>query len=130
MSEDVCLAARMPASFAVCSGSPFATLPLRINFTAVALMVIDPRATASRTVAGLAPTSTIFTRPRASTCDSFLATAVFPLGKVKGEAFERHREVHALQLHVIGDVQRARGEVQNALDAGGDHLVDDGLRVR
>src|SRR5436853_3202182 len=142
MSDEVCFAARMPASFAACSGSPFATSPLRINFSAAALIVIDPRATASRAVAGLAPTSTIVTRPRSSTCVSLtlpllpfstfplsLATVV-PLREVERQALERHREVHALQLHIVRHVQRARREVENPLDAGGNDLIDDGLRMR
>ena len=60
----------MPASRAACSGSPFLTAPLRISRSASRDIVIDPRAIASRSVTGLSPTSTIFTRPRASTCDS------------------------------------------------------------
>src|SRR5207342_3531763 len=69
MSDEVCFAARMPARRAVCSGSPFLTPPERIKRTASRDIVIVPRATASRLVIGLSPTSTIFTRPRASTCE-------------------------------------------------------------
>src|SRR5436853_3785912 len=127
ISDEVCFAARMPASFAVCSGSPFATSPLRINFNASRLIVIAPRATASRAVAGFAPTSTILTRPRSSTCDSFLANVV-PLGQIERQALERHGEVHALQLHIVRDMERARRKVQEALDARRHDLIDDRLR--
>jgi hypothetical protein len=67
MSAEVCLAARMPANRAVCSGSPFFTAPRRISRSASRDIVIVPRAIASRVVTGLSPTSTIFTRPRRST---------------------------------------------------------------
>src|SRR6267142_196896 len=70
ISADVCFAARMPASRAACSGSPFFTAPRRINRNTSADIAIDPRAIASRAVTGLSPTSTIFTRPRRSTCDN------------------------------------------------------------
>ena len=43
MSAAVCLAAMMPASRAVCNGSPLATVPLRIRRSAWADMVISPR---------------------------------------------------------------------------------------
>src|SRR5690349_11063542 len=124
---DVCFAARMPARRAACNGSPFATSPRRISVSAAALIVIDPRATASRAVAGLAPTSTIFTRPRSSTCDSFpfplcLAT-VLSLGEVERQALERDGKVHALQLHIVGDVQRAGRKIEDAFDAGSDDLI-------
>src|SRR5687768_8263300 len=97
----------IPASLAACSGSPLAMAPVRISFSAPALIVISPRATASRAVTGLSPTSTILTRPFASTCESFLGiTSV--LGEIEGQALERHREVHALQLHVRRRLQRSR----------------------
>src|SRR6267142_1288896 len=118
--DEVCFAARIPARRAACSGSPLATSPRRISVSASALIVIDPRATASRAVTGLAPTSTILTRPCSSTCDSFtfpllsfstfplLLANVFSLGEVERQALERHGEVHALQLHVVGHMQCSR----------------------
>src|SRR5437868_2727717 len=70
ISDEVRFAARMPASRAACSGSPFFTVPARICRSASRDIEMDPRATASRVVTALSPTSTIVTRPRASTCDS------------------------------------------------------------
>src|SRR5512145_2251979 len=101
MSAEVCLAAMMPASRAVCSGSPLATAPVRMALSAAAFIVMSPRATASRFVTGLSPTSTIFTRPRRSTCESRLAIALL-LREVEREALERHGQVHAFQLHFFG----------------------------
>src|SRR5688572_16609116 len=129
----------IPASRAVCGGSPLATLPCRIRRSAAALITISPRASASRFVAGLAPTSTIRALPFASRCESLRAEALaeaglpaiaFSLGKVEREAFERDREVHALQLHVGGDFQRSRREIEDRLDSSADHLLDHRLRVR
>src|SRR5476651_33860 len=107
----------MPASRAVCSGSPFLTAPVRMSRSASRDIVIIPRATASRLVTGLSPTSTIFTRPRASTCESFPAFPAAParpallvfriaLREEKREAFERHGEIDALQLDVRRQLQR------------------------
>src|SRR5262245_651876 len=59
----------MPARRAAWSGSPFFTRPARIWRRASADIEIDPRAIASRSLTGLSPTSTIFTRPLASTCE-------------------------------------------------------------
>src|SRR5690349_20772952 len=134
MSDDVCLAARIPASRAVCSGSPFFAAPARICLSASRDIAIDPRATASRAVTGLPPTSTILTRPRASTWDrraalSFLGIALL-LREEEGEALERHREIDALQLHVRRHLQRARRKIQHRLDARGDDEVEHVLRRR
>src|SRR5687768_7016666 len=128
MSADVCLAAMTPASRAVCRGSPFATVPVRMSRRAPGLIVISPRARASRVVTALSPTSTIRAFPRASTCDS-LATGV-PLGQVERQALQRHGQVHALELHVVRHFQRAWREVENRLDAGRNHLLDHRLSVR
>src|SRR5688572_24066746 len=106
MSAGVCLAAMMPASRAVCSGSPLATAPLRINRSAAALIVISPRASASRVVTGLSPTSTIRALPLASTWES-LATVSFPLRQIERQAFERDGQIDALQFHVGRHFQRA-----------------------
>src|SRR5712671_4713977 len=65
----------MPARRAVCRGSPFLTRPDRTRRRASRDIAIEPAAMASRAVTGFSPTSTIFTRPRRSTCDS-VATAV------------------------------------------------------
>src|SRR4051794_9535713 len=116
MSEEVCLAAMMPARRAVCSGSPLATPPLRMTLSAAALIVIAPAATASRAVTGFAPTSTIFTRPRASTCDSFgerLLATVLPLRQIERQALERDRQIHALEFHICRHFERAGREVQH-----------------
>src|SRR4051794_35789156 len=123
----------MPATTAVCSGSPFSTLPARINRSASRLISISPAATASRLVTALSPTSTIRTSPRGPTCVRplprfpvprllVLAGIVVFLREVEREALQRYREVHALQLDVGRHFQRTRGEVENRLDAGRDHL--------
>src|SRR5687768_16934509 len=131
----VCLAAMMPASLAVSSGSPLASAPERTSFSAAGLILMSPVATASRLLTGLSPTSTIFARPRASTCERRrgLRGAVIgvSLREIEGQALQRDREVDALQLHVgWHPVERARGEVQDGLDAGGDDLIDHWLGVR
>src|SRR5688572_30429980 len=69
MSSAVRLAAMMPASLAVCSGSPFLIAPARICRIASRDMVMRPPATASRAVVSLLLTSTIRTVPVASTCE-------------------------------------------------------------
>src|SRR3954464_6420531 len=109
MRADVCFAAMMPATRAACSGSPFLTFPLRTICNAVFDMRIDPRAIASRSVTGFAPTSTIRTRPRASTCDNRPAPrvrpallCVFAMGKKERQALERYREIDAFQFDAIG----------------------------
>src|SRR5262249_27367608 len=104
----------MPARRAVCSGSPFLTLPDRISRGAARDIEIDPRAIASRAVTGLSPTSTIFTRPRASTWES-LRFAI-SLCEKERQAFERHRQIHALQLHIVGDLHVAGRKIQDRLD--------------
>src|SRR4051794_6544983 len=94
-------------------------------------MVIEPRATASRAVAGLSPTSTICTRPCASTWDSrdLRATCIlsFAARKIERQALERYRQVDALQLDVGRHLQRTWREVEHCLDAGRHHEVDDAL---
>src|SRR5688500_841268 len=138
MRADVCLAAMMPARRAVCSGSPLAIPPRRISRSAAALITISPLASASRLVTGLAPTSTIRALPFASRCESLraealaeagLAAIAFSLGKVEREALERDRQIHALQLHIVGDFQRPGREIEDGLDPGEDDLIDDRLRV-
>src|SRR5687768_11101303 len=127
MSAAVCLAAMIPARRAAWSGSPFFTAPRRIWRSASRDMVIRPRAIASRSVAGLSPTSTIFTRPRESTCvrRRDLATAfVLASREIERQALQRDGEVHAFQLHVRRHLQRAGREVENRLDARGDDLID------
>ena len=136
MSADVCLAAMMPASRAVWSGSPFLIAPARICRSAARDIVIRPRATASRAVTALSETSTMCTRPRGPTCESAPASRVFllmllvpsPCARKNDSDLERDGQVHALQLDVGGHLQPAGRKVQDRLDAGGDHGVDDGLR--
>src|SRR5215510_11787466 len=99
MSAEVCFAARMPASRAVCNGSPFFTAPRRICRRASADIRIEPRATASRAVTGLSPTSTIRMRPRASTCDNRgLRLLDIALREEERQALERDRQIDTLQL--------------------------------
>src|SRR3954470_20974175 len=103
----------MPASRAACSGSPFLTAPERASRRAVADIVIDPRATASRSVIGLSPTSTILIRPCGSTCEGAGPLDFNARREKKREALERDSQVHAFQLHVAGRVERPRREVQH-----------------
>src|SRR5262249_16287846 len=69
MRAAVCFAAMIPARRAACSGSPFLIAPCLISRTASRDIVIEPRAIASLIVTGFSPTSTIVTRPCASTWD-------------------------------------------------------------
>src|SRR4051812_13050642 len=96
----------IPASRAVCSGSPFLFVPERTCRSASADILIWPRATASRAVDGLAPTSTIRIRPFSSTWDSFLLTS-FSLHEKERQALERHRQIHALQLDAARNLDRS-----------------------
>src|SRR5262245_697605 len=111
IKSDVRLAATMPARRAVSSGSPFFSWPPRTARSAAGDTVIKPRATASRVVSALSPTSTIRMRPFGSTWDNrrlFLLVILFPLGpgsflgQIERQAFQGHSEVDALQLHVVG----------------------------
>src|SRR5688572_24812972 len=108
MSSAVRFAAMMPASRAVCSGSPFFTRPERTARTAPADIVIRPWATASRAVIGLALTSTMRAAPPGPTWDSRLVAIALPLRQEKRQALERDRQVHALHLHVRRHLQRPR----------------------
>ena len=139
MSADVCLAAMMPASRAVWSGSPFLIAPARISRSASRDIVIFPRATASRAVTAFSETSTIRTSPRgpdvrelALTGTALLdmrgAQPLLALRQKERQRLERHREIHALQLDVRRHLQRAGREIQHGFDPCRDHGIDDGLR--
>src|SRR5688572_4097870 len=127
ISSLVFFAAMIPASRAACSGSPFLTLPERINRRALPDIAIDPRATASRSVTGLSPTSTMRMRPLASTWVS-LAFVIDSLSEIEREAFERHRQIDALHLDARWNFERARRKIQYRLDAGVDGLLEHMLR--
>src|SRR5262245_13522629 len=127
----------MPATRAACSGSPWRTPPARTSRRASRDIATDPRATASRAVVALPPTSTMRTRPCASACER-RARPAFPappsrlltdvsLRQEEREALERHRQIDALQLHIVGHLQRAGRKVQDRFDARRDHQVDDVL---
>src|SRR5580698_1577819 len=73
ISSWVRLAAMMPAMRAVPSTSPFFASPLRTRFSVFAVISTRPSATATRSVAGLAETSTIWASPRAPRWLSFFA---------------------------------------------------------
>src|ERR1700733_6277593 len=66
ISSEVRFAAMMPATRAVPSTSPFFALPETISASVALLMTTRPSATAVRSVAGLAETSTIRAPPLAS----------------------------------------------------------------
>src|SRR5262245_51728198 len=130
----------MPARRAVCSGSPFASAPCRIKRSAVALIAIAPRARASRLVTGLSPTSTIRAFPVssrwgstsarfASALRALRATLLVPLRQVEGQALERDREIDALELDILWNLEGTGRKVQNRLDPGGDDLLDHRLRM-
>src|SRR5690242_2541275 len=108
----------MPASRAVSSGSPFFIWPARICRRASSAIRMWPRATASRAVTGLAPTSTMRMRPAASTCERRLAIRL-SLDQEERETFERDGEIHALQLYAARHLERAGGKVQHRAHAGG-----------
>src|SRR5687767_9336397 len=105
----------MPASRAACSGSPLASAPCLIKRRAVAVIVISPRASASRAVTGLSPTSTIRALPFSSRCDStgarfdraLTATLLLSLREIKRQTLERDRQIDAFQLDVLRHLQRA-----------------------
>src|SRR6516164_5924936 len=115
MSAAVCLAAMIPARRAVSRGSPFFVPRERTCFSAPADIVMRPRAIASRAVAGLAETSTIRSLPVPSMWESTgrrLAILV-TLYEEERQAFERHREVHALELDPLWHLVGARREIQD-----------------
>src|SRR5262249_19769758 len=132
MSAEVSFAAMMPASRAVSSGSPFFMVPARICRSAPADSVMCPRAIASRTLTGFALTSTIRIRPVSSTWERRAPCLVlgigFALHEKERQALERHREIHALELHAARHLEGARRKVEDRMPARGDHRVDDRLR--
>src|SRR4051794_16819900 len=131
----------MPASRAVSSGSPFFSRPARTCRIASADMLMRPRATASRAVGTFSLTSTMRIRPAGSMCDraepprpgrvdcDFLLTGV-SLGKEERQAFERHGQIQAFQLHPTRHLECAWREVEDRLHACPDHDVDDLLGRR
>ena len=94
----------------------------------------SPSATASRAVSGLADTSTMRTRPRASTCESRRAgsTACFGIGLLsrqeERQALERDGQIDVLELHARRDFQRAGREIQDRANPGMHGGVHDPLR--
>src|SRR5690242_1562228 len=100
----------MPATRAVCSGSPFLTVRARMARRAAAFMRTSQPATASRAVSTFGPTSTIRTWPVASTCERTapgrlrlldgIGVIFLDTGQEKREAFHRHRQIDVLQLHL------------------------------
>src|SRR5262245_26364948 len=119
----------MPASRAACRGSPFASSPFRMSRRAVALIVISPRASASRLVTGFSPTSTMRAFPFASRCES-LATLLISLREIERQTLERHGQIDALEFDVLRNFQRARREVEDRFDPGHDDLFHNRLRMR
>src|SRR5205809_103168 len=90
--------------------------------TAVSASISTPVGPVVRAVAAIAPTSTMRMRPRSSTWDSFLLTAL-TLHEKEREALERDGQVHALEFDTPRDPERARREVHDRLDARrGDRL--------
>src|SRR6478609_3574292 len=126
---DVLFAAMMPASRAVCTASPFFRAPARTRRRAAADMRTRPRATASRAVTGLPPTSTIRAWPSGPMCvrrpaDRFRSGDVGDIHASRQEerqALQRYGQIHVLQLDAFRDAQRARREIEDRLDPGADH---------
>src|SRR5262245_29189929 len=119
----------IPASRAVCTGSPFLSAPARTSRRAPADMRTRPRATTSRAVTGLPPTSTMRAWPSGPTWVSSRDFGdIHTSREEERQALERHREVDVLQLDALRDAQRAGGEVEDRLDARADDRVDDLLR--
>ena len=125
----------IPASRAACSGSPFFTCPVRISRRATA--DIDTCAARHRLAVGDRLVAHVHhargavrpdmrqlwlsigfpARPRPrSRSDARLPTlearvlvpTLCPLRQIEREALERHRQVHALQLHARRHLERAR----------------------
>src|SRR5262245_52076447 len=121
MRSAVRFAAWMPARRAVWRGSPLATVFRRMAVRAAAPMCTSASATASRMVSALPPTSTIRTRPRASTCDSLpvlRAAMLFFAREKERQALERDGQIDVLQLDDRRNLQRAGREIQNRPDPG------------
>ena len=84
-----------------------------------------PAATASRAVTGLAPTSTMRTRPAASTCDRARASYAPACAVASARARKNDRlssdtvRSTLFSFTSSGTVQRARREVEDRLHAGG-----------
>src|SRR3981189_3268384 len=97
--SDVRLAAMMPAMRAVPSTSPFLALPDTISASVALLMTTRPSATATRSVAGLADTSTI----RAS-----------PFVWLGGRAGSSLEELRAIALACAGRAWRIAARQQRA----------------
>src|SRR6195256_6679860 len=57
----------------------------------------------------------------------FLLILRLSLREKEREAFERHREIDALQLHLRRTFQRARRKIQNGFNPGGNDKVEDVL---
>src|SRR5512138_2890041 len=100
----VFFAAMTPASRAAARTSPFSTSPLRMRAMVGAVIEMNPRATATRSVFGFAPTSIIFTgRPSVPRLGRVLPEP--PLRVDRGLA-ARARGADRLPVARIGDVAR------------------------
>src|SRR6185437_7888904 len=76
MSVLVCFAAIIPATRATAITSPLGMPPAWISASVSGCIVINPSASASRTVSALVDTSTIRAAPEASTCERLAACAL------------------------------------------------------
>src|SRR5688572_26096857 len=130
MSSEVRFAAMIPASRAVCSGSPFLTALSRIARTAAALMRISPVAVASRTVFALPLTSTMRAWPDAPTWERtggpgrlLFAFIRLTSGEKERQTLERHGQIHVLELHTGWHFEVTGRKVQQRPNAGGHRNV-------
>ena len=133
MISAVRLAAMMPARRAVCSGSPFFTA--RVRMARPRRRVHAHFAFGDRLADGLglggdvhhahAPPLVDVRQPGRA---ARLAVLHRHLPREEeGQALERHREVHVLQLHARRHLERAGREVEDRTDAGLHGGVDDAL---
>ncbi len=116
ISSCVRLAARIPAMRAAPSTSPFLASPLSTMSSVLRAIRTKPSASATRSVAGFADTSTMCASPLARRCVSFLPRAMgSPLGG-RGEDVAARKQ-HARGVRDIGLAHQALAD-QEGRDAG------------
>src|SRR5579871_586165 len=128
----------MPAMRAAPSTSPFLALPLCTSLSVCDRMCTRPSATATRSVAGLAETSTMRASPRAPRWVSFpepRVTALFDVGERRTRRKERPRRGrHVVLTHQAFADQECRdagfGEASNILRREDAALADDDAIAR
>src|SRR5579864_1270241 len=128
----------MPAMRAAPSTSPFLALPLCTSLSVCGRMCTRPSATATRSVAGLAETSTMRASPPAPRCVSFAerrATALFDVGQRRARRQQgARRGRHVVLAHqTLADQERrdaGLGEPGNVLRREDAAFADDDAVAR